>query len=255
MEEKEFIVYKYTNKINGKCYIGQTKQRPNVRAKCGGKGYKDSPKFWNAIQKYGWDNFSFEIIAKDLSPEEADEIEQKSIRQYKANLKHSGYNVSGGGQANHIISQETIEKIRQKKIERDKMIPKRHWTKEQIAKQVEARLKSPLFWEGRKKCAEKRQGTHLSNETKNKISLSHKKNNHKPNQIAQQNSINKKSIAINQYTKSEHNYIATYKNSREAVRTLYPNINQKMLEIKANNIRIVCRKLKQSACGYYWENA
>lgn len=55
-------IYMHTNKINNKKYIGQIKQNPERRWREGGKGYVDSPKFWNAIQKYGWDNFEHEII-------------------------------------------------------------------------------------------------------------------------------------------------------------------------------------------------
>jgi hypothetical protein len=47
--EKTFCIYKHTNLINNKVYIGQTSQSPERRWRQGGTGYKDSPRFWQAI--------------------------------------------------------------------------------------------------------------------------------------------------------------------------------------------------------------
>lgn len=54
-------VYKHTNLINQKVYIGITSRKPSSRWGLQGKGYKDQPKFFNAIEKYGWENFKHEI--------------------------------------------------------------------------------------------------------------------------------------------------------------------------------------------------
>jgi len=51
-----YTIYIHKNKINGKVYIGQTGQDPKKRWD-NGNGYKTCSRFWNAIQKYGWDNF------------------------------------------------------------------------------------------------------------------------------------------------------------------------------------------------------
>ena len=47
-----------------KYYIGITSQAVNKRWK-NGKGYKSSPYFYNAIQKYGWNNFEHNILFTD----------------------------------------------------------------------------------------------------------------------------------------------------------------------------------------------
>ena len=50
-EEKLYCVYKHTNKINGKIYIGKTcANPPEKRWRNDGSGYIKSPLFWNAIQ-------------------------------------------------------------------------------------------------------------------------------------------------------------------------------------------------------------
>jgi hypothetical protein len=54
-----YIVYKHTNLINNKVYIGITKygDDPNRRWK-NGMGYDYNKKFFSDIIKFGWDNFS-----------------------------------------------------------------------------------------------------------------------------------------------------------------------------------------------------
>lgn len=90
-----FSVYKHTNKINGKVYIGITGQNVERRwAK--GLGYKGMY-FYNAIQKYGWDNFDHDIIATNLSEDQAVKMEIDLIAKYESNNRLKGYNVSPGG--------------------------------------------------------------------------------------------------------------------------------------------------------------
>ena len=65
-QNNNYCVYMHTNKINGKRYVGQTCKKPEYRW-VNGKGYKGSPHFFSAIQKYGWNNFEHQIIAEKLS--------------------------------------------------------------------------------------------------------------------------------------------------------------------------------------------
>ena len=52
-ENKQYYIYKHTNIINNKVYIGQTCQIPQYRCGKNGNGYKGNLRFWSAIQSYG----------------------------------------------------------------------------------------------------------------------------------------------------------------------------------------------------------
>lgn len=136
MEENGYIVYKHTNKINGKVYIGITRTNVELRWRSDGSGYKRCPKFYNAIKKYGWDNFSHEILFTGLSKEEACTLEIALISKYTR--EGISYNISGGGEGCGIVSEETKEKLRQYRGERASMFGK-HFSEESIRKRVQTR--------------------------------------------------------------------------------------------------------------------
>ena len=91
----KYTVYCHINKINGKTYVGITSLAPELRWK-NGKGYKNCRKFYNAILKYGWDNFYHIILRDDLSLSKAEELERLLI----ADLKDFSYNIAPGGEVN-----------------------------------------------------------------------------------------------------------------------------------------------------------
>lgn len=93
-----FCVYMHTNQINNKRYVGITNQKPSYRWRTDGSGYKHQM-FGRAIDKYGWENFSHELLAIDVSKEEACKLEQKYIEKYKTMNPDFGYNISSGGES------------------------------------------------------------------------------------------------------------------------------------------------------------
>lgn len=110
-----WIIYKHTNKINGKCYIGQTRQDPKDRWKRG-RLYMSKKRnlFGQAIKKYGWDNYTHEIIHKDIeSQEDANRWEQYYIAHYKSWIgfgdKCNGYNTTFYAKGRKIKCIETGE--------------------------------------------------------------------------------------------------------------------------------------------------
>ena len=103
-----YKVYKYTSP-SGKIYIGQTCKSLSVRA-YNGEGYCHSTYFYNAIKKYGFENFSCEILKEGLSLEEANYWEAYFINLYNSTNREFGYNISFGGD-NHTISEEGRKKL------------------------------------------------------------------------------------------------------------------------------------------------
>ena len=110
MNKNTFIVYKHTNLQTGKIYIGITKhgEAPNKRWR-NGFGYDYNEKFFPDIVAYGWNNFSHEILAKNLSEKEAFQIEKELIKYY--NCIEKGYNKSPGG---HEHGEEARKKLSEK---------------------------------------------------------------------------------------------------------------------------------------------
>lgn len=91
-------IYKLTNTINGKIYVGQTTSTEPRRwsshkhhAKYGGHG-----PLQNAIRKYGPDVFKREIIDKAYSEEELNSLEEFYIKTLDARNHDIGYNVASG---------------------------------------------------------------------------------------------------------------------------------------------------------------
>ena len=115
MEQGTYSVYIHKNKINNKVYVGITKQNPKERWR-NGEGYKQSPRFYNAIKKYNWDNFDHIILYSNLTQEEAMEKEKELIKEYNSNDENYGYNLTSGGEKHYIFTEEVKEKLRQQKI-------------------------------------------------------------------------------------------------------------------------------------------
>lgn len=103
------IIYKITNKINGKVYIGQTTQKLHERWSMHCSKHSNCPAIHLAIQKYGKENFTIEQIDVACDRHELGEKEQRWIEYYDC-ISPKGYNLKGGGE-HPILSEETKRKI------------------------------------------------------------------------------------------------------------------------------------------------
>ena len=102
------IIYKATNKVNGKVYIGQTKKTLRTRMKehfaqankdTARKGY-----FQRALKRYGENGFSWDVIDTADSAEELNEKEEDWIIHY-GSYGDNGYNLTPGGNQSSMKGQ------------------------------------------------------------------------------------------------------------------------------------------------------
>lgn len=114
------FIYKITNKLNNKCYIGQTINTPESRWK---RHQQDAlsnrlhTHFANAIRKYGVENFVLEVIDTAQSQEELTQKESFWIRHYDSIKK--GYNETdaaekSGGNTYKAKTEEELKIIGEK---------------------------------------------------------------------------------------------------------------------------------------------
>lgn len=108
MEKRNYCVYRHTAP-NGKAYVGITRIDPKKRWG-NGNGYHKQSLFFNAIKKYGWDNFEHEILLDGLTAEEAGLAEKIFIYYWKLTDRKFGYNLDSGGFFGYEISDETRAK-------------------------------------------------------------------------------------------------------------------------------------------------
>jgi len=114
-KKKSFgVIYKATNKINGKSYIGQTvkslEKRKNKHIN-DAKNNRYNMYFHKAIRKYGKEDFIWEIVAECNSLEELNMTEIKMIEKYNTLKKGYNLNVGGEGQFGFKHSKETKKKM------------------------------------------------------------------------------------------------------------------------------------------------
>lgn len=101
------VIYKITCLVNGKPYIGQTKQTLNRRI---GQHATADSYIGKAIRKYGWENFTVEVLEECETPEQLNERERFWIACF--NCKHpNGYNLTDGGDGSLGCTQETRDKM------------------------------------------------------------------------------------------------------------------------------------------------
>lgn len=91
-------IYKITNNLNGKIYIGQTIQTVEARFNdhCRNRKNKNSG-IDAAIKKYGKENFSIETICEAKTLEELNKLEKYYIKFYNSTNSEIGYNLCEGG--------------------------------------------------------------------------------------------------------------------------------------------------------------
>lgn len=99
-------IYKFTNKVNNKSYIGQTNNIENRKRNHKSESFNEKASgyrlpFHAAIRKYGWENFEFEVIEEipdEFGIEYVNEREKYFIQLFDTQVRSDkGYNVTFGG--------------------------------------------------------------------------------------------------------------------------------------------------------------
>lgn len=176
-----YKIYLITNIENKKQYVGITKFSIEERFL---QHTKRGFLLTEAIQKYGEQNFSIELIESVESADRAYELEIFYIQEYNTKVPN-GYNLTDGGDG--IFGWEVTEEYRQECSERVKqlhkekkvgMYGKRHSdeTKKKMSNSSKGNkncLGRILTEETKQKIREKHSGKFVSEETKKKISQNH----------------------------------------------------------------------------------
>lgn len=105
------IIYKITNQLNGEVYIGQTTKSLEERMIWHRNAFVSQvdTHLYNAMHKYGWDNFVAEVIdSSACTKEELDALERYYIKEYNSMV--DGYNMTEGGESNPMNCRRSREK-------------------------------------------------------------------------------------------------------------------------------------------------
>ena len=234
-----YSVYIHKNKSNNKQYVGITSCDPKVRWKKG-YGYSDQLPIGRAMRKYGWDGFTHEIIASDLSEIEAKSLEVKLISDLQTQNPDFGYNICAGGEGvtGWHPSSETRQKISEAAKQRcgEKNPNYGHkWTDEM------------------KEIASKRRKGNYSDKTRKKISEAAKKRCGDKNPFYGKSHSEETKELI---SKLRRKPVAMFSKDNTLLQT-YNSIKEASEDTGINKVAIsnCCRGVKKTSGGFIWRYA
>lgn len=105
------IVYRITNLIDGKVYVGQSRMSLAKRMtshRFDSRRVRSA--LYHAIRKHGWENFKAEVIESNICLPSIDEREKFWISELNS-LVPNGYNLELGGRSQKSVSDETRRKM------------------------------------------------------------------------------------------------------------------------------------------------
>lgn len=219
-------IYKITNIINNKCYIGQSvnlKSRIKSHKSMIKHNNEDNNHLRKATIKYGHNNFKIEII-KYCNEQELDYWERYFINLFKSYDEKYGYNIELGGSTHKHLSKEQIRKMTNTKKGKLKGKENPFYGRKHT---IETKKKISDKNKGNKFCI----GRYMSQETRSKIGNANRYNRTKK---------------INCYDMNG-NFIKQYISVGEAKR---------QLKVKSSSFIANCaRGNRKSAYGYKWKYA
>ena len=164
-----YLIYKITNNLNGKIYIGKHKTEDL------NDGYMGSgTAIRKAIQKHGIENFSKEILFDVYGEDLMNFLEEVIVDENFVNRKDT-YNIALGGQGGVLEqSEETKRKISESIMGHAVS----EETRRKLSKAHKGKSYGPISEDHKRKLLEANIGRHHSEETRKKISDKHKGSRH-----------------------------------------------------------------------------
>ena len=168
-----YYIYRITNKVNGKTYIGQHKYR-----KLNDNYMGSGKRLWEAYRKYGIENFEKQILVFNILKREHAYLLEKTFiaaEREKVGIRNC-YNIADGGNGGYtgLVSEETRQKL-------SKALKGKHRSEETKRKISESKKGQPGTWkdkhlpeETRKKISEANKGREFSEEHKRRLSEARK---------------------------------------------------------------------------------
>ena len=258
-------IYMYTNKINGKRYVGQAvnfNRRHNTHIS---DSYNEKAKydynvpFHRAIRKYGIENFEIKILAENISTQEKmNEYERFFIKRYDTLCKNNkGYNIASGGSNGNPLEGKTEEEIEQWKQKLSESHKGKIFSEEHKQKMSEANKGKKVTKETRQRISEAMQGEnhpmygkHHSEETKQKQSETNKGKKHT------EETKQKMSEAKKGENHPQAKRVAQYDKQGNLIK-IWDYIKQASEELSINHSSIIrcCKGKYKSAGGFIWRYA
>ena len=170
-----YYIYKITNLINGKTYIGQHKYKKL------NDNYMGSGKHLKAAQKkYGIKNFKKDILVFNIVRKDFIDLLEKEYISFYRSISKAEYNIADGGDGRvGPLSEETKRKISESN-------KGKHYASDETRKKLSKVHKGKPTWnkgkshseKTKKKISEALKGNHHSEEAKRKMSTAWDYNKH-----------------------------------------------------------------------------
>jgi len=226
-EDKDYYVYKTTNIINGKFYIGKRKYRKKDE-----KWYLGSGIYLNrAIKKYGIENFKKEIIEWCSSSEEVNNKERFWIAKLDALNQKIAYNIAPGGDGG-FLGEEVSKRIGLKL--KGRKLPKE--VCEKMSKAMKGKKKSKEHIEKVRKALTGRKRTEKEIENMSKAAL----------KLYEEGFESPVQISIYQYDLESGDFINSFKSCAEA---------SKVTGFDRKAINNACLGITKKSSKFIWSRA
>jgi group I intron endonuclease len=217
-------IYLIKNKVNGKCYVGQTRQK-KVESRWAyhrNAHVTNTSYLANAIRAHGWESFETAVIC-EIPNEELDDREILEIRE-RNTLAPNGYNLDGGGGVNKLVHLDTREKMRQSQLGR------KH------PEEVKLKIGSSQIGE-----LNHMYGKVFTEEHRNKLRQAARKSGYDHSKMAEDDKPNKKEV--NQYT-TGWDFLKTHESISKAAEEM---------GVDRTTIGNCCRGKSKTSCGFIWK--